>query len=390
MSLTTSLTATGYVTNINPAAGERETLRNVATRCQIPNIRNASFNQTMTRSAHFARDNITALKLAYGNWLALFNLGEVGYGQPATYAAAIEYPASTFTQVFFSGATTGTAADLDEVISDYCFVNIPKDAQFWVRTWTSNAGGINYITTGAATGFGEAFEFGVTTTNKTMSGTLTDTGSGMYVPMAILAMSSVPSPYLAGDSRVVGQGDTFTSARYNDVGELARSLGPQMPYINAGCPTEPPHLALTGSTRRVSLAKRFCTHVVSNYGINGVNAYARTGAQVLADLVSYWALFSPLPVFQTTLAPVSTSTDSWATTVNQTTAATNAERVNLNNALRISVGCAGIIELADAVESARDSGLWKAPAFTADGLHGAQKAYATQAASGVLRSNNFY
>lgn len=367
--------------------GLRQSLRNVATRCQIPNTRNASNFQTMTRSAHWARDNITSLKLLYGNWAAFYDVGETSYGVNSTFAASIEYPAGVMTQVRFGGGSTATVAALGEVISDFTNVRIPKGAQFWVRTWASCAGGIHYSVANASTAHGEAFEFGATTADKTMSGTLTDTGSGMFVPFAILGMSDVPSLWLAGDSRLRGQGDAFTGSKFNDVGQLARAFGPQLPYINAGIPTEAPHLAAVGSSRRVSLAKRFCTHVISNYGINGVNFYSRTAAQTLTDLQALWALFDPLPVYQCTLPPVSTSTDSWATTVNQTTAASNANRVTLNNSIRQSVGVSGVFELADVVESARDSGLWKAPGYTADGLHETQLAYISYSNSGALRFN---
>lgn len=372
--------------------GVRQSLRNVATRCQIPNSRNASFFQTMTRSSHWIRDSVTNIRLVYGSWIAIYDAGETSYGQPTTFRAAIEYPVGVYTQVRFSGSASGVAPDLGEIISDWVSVRIPKGAQFWVRTWTSCSGGIHYSTPVASTAHGEAFEFGVTTTDKTMSGTLTDSGSGMFAPFAIIGMSSMPSLWLAGDSRVAGQGDGFTNCKFNDAGQLARGFGPQLPYINAGCPTEAPHLAAVGSTRRVSLAKRFCTHVVSNYGINGVNFYSRTGAQVLTDLTALWAVFDPLPVYQCTLPPVSTSTDSFATTVNQTTAASNTNRVTLNNSIRETALVSGVFELADVTESARDSGLWKAPGYTSGspGLHETQKGYVAYANSGVLRAHSFF
>jgi hypothetical protein len=67
----------------------------------------------------------------------------------------------------------------------------------------------------------------------------------------------------------------------------------------------------------------------------------------------------------------------WATTDNQTTDATSATaRLAYNAALRTgqhTARIAGFVEIADAVESARDSGLWKVTgadrAYTYDGLH---------------------
>ena len=100
----------------------------------------------------------------------------------------------------------------------------------------------------------------------------------------------------------------------------------------------------------------------------------RTAVLAYADLLTIWALLQPLSVFSCTVNPASTSTDSFATTANQTTVASNAQRVALNNLLRTSGMSSGVFDLADVVESARDSGLWKAPGYTADGLHESQLA----------------
>lgn len=365
------------------------TLRNVANRCSIPNSQNTTNKQTMSRSRHRAADSITSLKLVYGNWRVDFTNGDVGLGTATTYSAAIEYPAGTFKQVTFSGATSIAVADLGEAISDAIAISIPKNAYFWVRTLTTSVTGILYVGKGADTAHGEAMDFGVTVVDKTMSGTITDGAAGIVTPYAILGYSAMPSVFLAGDSRTFGQLDTYTGNVSTDVGVLARSIGPELPYINCGIPTDSAFKASTLSTLRVSLAKRFCTHVVCGYGINDVNFYSRSAAQALTDLKAVWTLYAPLTVYQTTLGPVTTSTDSWATTGNQTTAASNANRVTLNNSIRQSTAIAGVMEIADVEESARDSGIWKAPGYTTDGLHETQLACAVVVSSGAVSPGRF-
>jgi len=123
-------------------------------------------------------------------------------------------------------------------------------------------------------------------------------------------------------------------------------------------------------------------------------------------------------VFQTTITPSTTSTDSFATLANQTAAlsfstAGNGTREQLNDWLRdggpirdgvaAAIGApdairsshnahplSGVLEMADTVESSRNSGKWKvdgtALKWTGDGIHPSNYAYvqAAIAASSYL------
>ena len=204
----------------------------------------------------------------------------------------------------------------------------------------------------------------------------------MYSPIAILAMTGVRSFMLIGDSRNGSQGsgnydNAVDMSGYN--GELPRVIGRRGGFINCGVSSTSLAQLINNPanyTNRVSLIK-YTTAVVLGLGINDLNSFGRTAAQLVADIATFAALF-PNPLYCTTLPPVSTSVDSWATVVNQTTAASNANRVTYNNLLRTGnvAGVHGYIEIADAVESSRDSGKWNAvtggtapSAYTADGLH---------------------
>ena len=80
-----------------------------------------------------------------------------------------------------------------------------------------------------------------------------------------------------------------------------------------------------------------------------------------------------MQVWQATITPRSTSTDSFATTVNQTPL-NAAVLTEVNDYIRtLPSPLAGVIEASDAASSARNSGLWKvtgaAQYATSDGLH---------------------
>jgi hypothetical protein len=66
-------------------------------------------------------------------------------------------------------------------------------------------------------------------------------------------------------------------------------------------------------------------------------------------------------VWVLTVPPVSTSTDAWLTTGNQTTASSNTNRVAVNTAIRNgTIPADKYIEFSGALESTQDSGIWNA------------------------------
>lgn len=139
-------------------------------------------------------------------------------------------------------------------------------------------------------------------------------------------------------------------------------------------------LFLANKDKRMSLANYF-THFALNMGINDVTN-GGSAASVAADTNSVVALF-PGPVAVCTLSPVSTSTDNWASTGNQTTVGSNATRIAENTRRLAGVpGAKVIYDVNPAVETVTspESGIWKAPSFTADGTHPAVVGYKAEAA----------
>jgi hypothetical protein len=192
-------------------------------------------------------------------------------------------------------------------------------------------------------------------------------------------------------------------------------LAANLPYMNVAKPGEKATDIATTPTEFLKLrmvSTMACTKVIEGYSRNDW-ANSRTLAQIQADKLTIWGWFYArnIPVYAWTSIPGTTSTDSWATVGNQTTVAGESVRLTLNawirdgapidattraavvvgtssNVLRIGAAThpvAAYWELADTVESARDSGKWKA-SYTADGTHPNATGHAAMAA-GVVTAN---
>lgn len=164
---------------------------------------------------------------------------------------------------------------------------------------------------------------------------------------------------------------------------------------------------LTHHRARYPLAAA-ATDVICEHGVNdGLNSGATTFAGLAGALLGLWgqlvALAAAPRIWQCTLPPsYNTSTDAWVTTVNQTAPPGNTARVQVNDWIRagaplvgaapVAAGTAGstpsplltgYFDAADAMESARNTGLWKvngaANYYTADGTHPSIAAHAAAA-----------
>ena len=362
-----------------PFAG---TLRFIATRTSAAGGNSTGTTSLMSRFGTFARDNITSLKLAWSNWI---NNG-TNPGMAAnvmSIAASIEYPAGTFTQVTFSSATTGVAPALTTLYSDTIPVVIPNGAQFWVRTWQTGTLGVVFsVTTPDRTGLGEASSF--PGSNQTMSGSVTDNANQICMPCAIIGTSAKPAAFIIGDSRQAGNGDSFSSAS-GGFGQMGYGLNNYAwSVIGVAGQTAAQYLSVAGALQ-ADLAQ-WATDIVCPYGINDITA-GTSAATLQTTQGSIRALYPTKKFHVTTLDCVSTSTDAWATLVNQTTEAHNAARVTYNTAVRLnSLGFDPAFDCAAVSESSLNSGLWQvdgtANKYTVDGTHPSPFLYALYGGAG--------
>jgi hypothetical protein len=355
-------------------------LRFIATRAQVPDLTQNALFSLMSRTGHFARDNITSIKIAWANWCADGTLLNIT-SNVMSIAASIEYPSGTFTQVKFSAATTGSANPFTTLWSDFASVVIPNGAEFWVRTWQTGTAGIVFHSVPKNTTILEASSF--PGSNQTMSGSVTDTASQIYGPCAIVGRTSKKTVYIVGDSRQNGATDTGLSA-IGGWGEMNNGLDAYAYSVNAQSGTTTAgYLGIAGALQ-TDLAQ-YATDVVSAFGINDLNSI--TSSQLVTNQGSIRALFPTARFHVTTLAPSTTSTDSWATLVNQTPAASNAQRVVYNTAVRLNaLGYDPAYDCAAVAESSLNSGKWQvdgtANKYSIDGLHQSVFCYGLYASAG--------
>lgn len=324
-----------------------------------------------------ATENTHSIKLVYGN---THTRGEnpiidTANANDITIKASISIGSDLY-QVKFDGQKTKLINPGGIVTSDEVGIEIPAGTNFFIRTYVSVAS-LGQVWMGGQGLIGLSTE-GMQLSDITESATLTlismgSTGGkcGYYTPMAIIGKSLKPSVLLVGDSIMAGSGDGDFSNQAN--GYTMRALDGKFNYGVIAKSSDKSFWFNVMSNRqvRIQMAKYY-DYAVCNYGINDVGAN-RTLVQIQTDLIGVWnALIARgLKVFQNTITPFTSSTDSWATTAGQAPmdATKNSVRIALNEWIRTCPApLSGYFESADLAESSRNSGIWKA-GYTGDGLH---------------------
>jgi len=355
-----------------------QTLRQVATGTHIPNTLASSNTTTFSRTPHILRSAVAALAIVLPNWYVAGQT-ETNAGS-ATWTAAIEYPAGTFTRVTFGGAASVTSSSGGNIVSDQIPVSIPKGEKFWVRLFQNAPSKAVYFTFYAGDG---TAQFVSPASDLTMGGTATTSASfqaAITTPIAIIGMSSDPAIGIYGDSISVGRGDTADTGLPLQ-GHLGRAFGAAYAAGHVGISGDRMSLFLGSKAKRMSLATYF-THFAVNMGINDITN-GGSASSVASDTNTIVGLFSG-PVALCTLSPVSTSTDTWNSVAAQTTVASNGVRVTENTRRLGGIpGVKTVYDVNPSVESVAspESGLWRASAYTADGTHPSAKGYKEEAAA---------
>ncbi|MDE0878195.1 MAG: hypothetical protein OSB00_05950 [Sphingomonas bacterium] len=358
----------------------------VATRLNIPSLINSAYRQVAFRRWHIARDAVASIQIAFPNWIANNVALEAGSGGTAIFRAAIERLDGTIQPFTWGGtATSPVVADGGQTpLSDSLPLATPLKSGEWfaIRGYGEFSAGIilNSLADSALGSAGDAVEYAQSgLADKTVSGTISATPTSVsFGPCLIVGDTRRASALLIGDSRVKGGAsapgiDTGDAA--GDLGELARSIGPRMAYVNCGTASERLDQFLTANARRLALAT-YASHIVANYAINDLLGN-RTAASILADIATLAE--SPSlkgkPIAWTTIGPRTSSSDDWTSVANQTPFAQDGERRTLNAALRARrvAGLADVFDTAAAYESAIDSGRFVVgeggEKVTSDGLH---------------------
>lgn len=314
-----------------------------------------------------------------------------------TLRVGVELAGGAILPVKFASADTVTIAPGGGARSDLLYIDGKAGDVFYVRVTATMATGTTYVFTGVADpNYGYAFG---PVQDNSRSGTNYAGGANPAVgPVRVLGR-----PTAGAVKRAVGLvGDSITQGANHDTdaykGPFALALDTQkVPYVKIakGGETAQAFASLAVSSRRLALIAG-CTDAICQYGTNDLTT--RSLALFQADLITIWQrlIRTGVRVRQTTITPRTTSTDSFATPGGQTPVAgftVGGVRQQFNDWLRdgapmlngaaVATGSSaagtlragatghplvGFIDVADAVESARNSGVWKA-SYTNDGIH---------------------
>jgi len=381
----------------------------IATRARIATLLDTTHNQLMTESFHIVRGAHTNPQFVFSNFYNGFGGGQIGPGASATITASVEYPPGTCTQIKWSGSSTLTVANAAIAApSDPVSLSLPDGAIIGVRQFYQTASsGIIYL--GAVNGtvtpppLGDVSRVAVSgLSDQTVScDTITsNTTSYFLTPVAIIAQTTKPAVCIVGDSIAYANNDGLGNAS-GDIEVIARSVGPSFGYI---------HIDSAGTTALeftqnniVTPLLNYCSAMIVEFGINDFALNGVTTAQLESYLTTIYG-YAPagMQVFQTTLTPYTTSSDSWATTANQSTEAWESKRVTFNDALRAATfgPVSGYFDQAAAAETSTDSGLWKAGVsfpqcgspnyWTTDGVHFGTCSATQGAAQGVIDTSRIH
>jgi lysophospholipase L1-like esterase len=359
-----------------------------------------------SRVPHTVAADCTDLRLVYGNW---FNNGvtltpihlDVDGTAVVQIKASVEI-GSVIYRVTFGGSVTGTMDGGGMLVSDPLPLDIDAGTVIYTRTFlAAGTTGWYYNKYSYVAGGSGGF---ITTTDLTAPGSAAVADSSFspqFAPITILGSSltglPLPSVIIIGDSIGSGYGDApgtishqgrnITTPAIAGGGFIARALHGQIGAVQVAFPgdTVGDFITNQGHFRRMSFASIASTAIVE-YGRNDLT----TGdpvATIQANLVTLWTMCANrgMRVFQTTITPRTSSTDGWVSAGNQATTGNEANRTALNDWLRAgaplvsgvatAVGTSGaltagqtghplfgVFEVADLVETARNSGIWKAAA----------------------------
>jgi hypothetical protein len=320
-------------------------------------------------------DNISALKLMF---MQVSGAGEVAAGASSTTTASVEYPAGTFTQVKFNGGSTSAVIASGAVqLSDFASVSIPKGAQFWIRRFQTTTALVYLVKTNGRplnTSLGDAVNHNLG--DLTMSGTVVDDGSGSMIPVSgIFGMTRLPTIGALGSSRMAGKFDqTLDSAGLYG---YTRMFGGSFAFLDMAVGGEGIVSVAQGAggALRRSLVNTYASHQWVDPGLNDINA--GTAASAVLAAIDAAAVQFPGGKTRTIVnneAPWTTSTDAWATSVNQTPFANEAQRVLLNTGIAGLSGYNQIVDAASFMSNGANGSLWNNPAvggsqYTTDGIH---------------------
>lgn len=413
-----------------PLRGGGEYYGQVASNCRIASQQATDGISTYWKSHHKVLVDVTEIAVVLSGWFNNRAVDKLEYGAQGQISASvsIEYPAGTKTALTFNRRRQGALNTAGEVCSDFLAINIPAGAEFWISCAEYLAAGYLCKNMAMNTAIGEGSTASTTrVADRTQQiGSDPASRSSNTWPLRIISRTTHGGACGLGDSIVDGTGDSFTTpladtaAAGDGWGLVGRAVANQRAYINCGVAGDDLETCVLGGNTNFRMSQlAYVKNGIMEWGVNSISNGA-TLASLKANMLTLWTRAATFKrpdgrLFQTTIGPNTTSTDSWATTTNQTVKAGETNRVDLNDWIRdgapisggvpVATGAPGIrageaghplygyFDVADALESARNSGKWKvdgtANKYTGDGLHPNQTGYYMVASSGAIDISRF-
>ncbi|WP_334358445.1 MULTISPECIES: SGNH/GDSL hydrolase family protein [unclassified Bradyrhizobium] len=347
------------------------------------------------------------MRFVYAGFYILNNSGvETNPGNDQPIEIAVEWPGVGTVQVTFGGQNVGNITNgLAELVSDpiypsaFGLPSFPANTQFWLRRRSTLLLNERNTKHGGAGGSGESTFYsdpaGGYASQLLGTGAMVQraggaTASAELGPAAIIGRA-VGSPDIAvgviGDSLADGNNDTNIAGDGSAGGGwIARGLwnvnGRPVPWQKQTCGGSTVRNLVLGYAKRAVYWK-YWTHCFLAYGTNDMAVAGRSGAEALADLMTATAALKAAGLRRVEIPlipPRVTSTDSYATTANQTPVTNyqtgGTRRDALNDGIIASVGTGGLDDyfnpnpvFADSVALDRWAVNGSANYWTNDGVH---------------------
>lgn len=406
----TTVTSTGTISNDDVASNTTARTAQMANNTSFPFYQAQSAAQAQSRTEHYNRSGADQkiISISLPNCLAGYNT----VGNALTFKASIEYPAGTFTPLTFGGLGSRVGVDGGIVTSDFVTLAtaIPDNAVFWVRVYVTAPSSLIPYTVNPGS-INDRFTYGTTVSDQTAGGTVVNTdanpfgtsGGRFLYPVAIRGRAVIkPAILIYGDSRDAGNFDIPDVS--GDNGRIARQIGASLPYVKMAIPGAGLSFISSQSSAFVAVANiAGFTHAICADGINdlansGTDASLRSAVNGSSN--SFTTIFAMVPKkYLCTIEPFSSSSNGYNSPNDQTSrgqcvVGSGSDPRKTHNDWRRTVptGFDGCFEVADVMETSRNSGAWYVDAnggYSIDGLHCNPAGYQRLKASGSVPVSAF-
>lgn len=321
------------------------------------------------RRVYVLREDATKIRLVYTN-LCMTAAAEGSLGTYTIVQAGVwfEGAANLFVGVTFNGAASIDVLPFQTVVSDPLPVSFGTvvGSSFAVDTYVTHGAG-TYLPRDAngysvIDGKAEGYGTGNLVANNSNFANLPGHDAS-FGPSAIIGWGSNGhrTTAILGDSIAFGSGYSVGAGGSSFLMDALDTAG--VGGLNLALAGETLTLASTflKSRNRIQAAQG-CANIISEYGINDLTGGASV-ATMKARYLTWWALLAArFPgVFQTTIAPHTSSSDNWRTVSGQTIAAEESARQAINQWLRApasaGAGNSALVDAAGTLDGVFDTAL---------------------------------